>query len=741
LDTRFKEKIAKIVIIDPVASSRQLITDALKEQGFEDITGISGVKEALDHLGVDIIDWIITPYTTDTDEGTTVLHLLKTICTNPILSQIRVSLFSQEEDKEIIPAAFELGLFSNHEKNYTKEFLGAEFKSLLALMDLNEQNSAHIAAEGIRKHYISTDNPAPLEQFETSLQNSFPQISRQLLNLGEAFFLNNKVEKGESCLWQARMMDGNLSMQIEELSKKYLENKAIKPPSEEGPSFDALQINTAVLIDTDGAVTKSIKEVLMQWGVKHVFCFSSPIDAWAHLEKNDEPDLIIHEWKMPKIPGPVFIQKVRKHGFHNAPIIIVSNLLEPEDIPLLNEMGVSNVCKKPVDVKKVLKVVAFTLQQSRHPTENKAKEREFKKFLEQGNLDEAKNIIAEYPVEDSSSEQNCILMKAEYAFAAHKYTAARDHALEHLKLAGEKLANLHLLGRSLMKLRDFETALKCLEKAQAFSPKNISRICKMAEAHIELGDEETAMNKLDEAKALDNESQSVKEVEAKIALTNGDEKKATQFMRELDSFDEVVAYTNNRAVAFSRTGKVSDAIQLYTKALESLPKDRHDVTAPIYYNRALARIRFDDLDGAVADLKSAAGESVINKKLIGKIKSLTKRLESALEKGTGFKLQAETAGKTGKAAPSPKEGEETPEVSEGELQANALQLEFDEAHATILSSMSVKRGDLCCYMILNLTGKHSESLQKTLDEIKPFILREAIERDETGGADKAAKAV
>src|SRR5690606_36006949 len=132
------------------------------------------------------------------------------------------------------------------------------------------------------------------------------------------------------------------------------------------------------------------------------------------------------------------------------------------------------------------------------------------------------------------------LIDAEFAFAEKDYIQARSHAIESLKASGDSILVLNLLGKILMQTGEHASALKCFEKAQNLSPRNIERLCSIAEVQTELGNANAATEAISHAEALDPDSVQVNETKAKVALAKGGTKTATRGMAKLESLSTLL---------------------------------------------------------------------------------------------------------------------------------------------------------------------------------------------------------
>ena len=105
----------------------------------------------------------------------------------------------------------------------------------------------------------------------------------------------------------------------------------------------------------------SLKKTLAEIGVENVVSFADGDEATAWVESNDEPDLIIHEWRIPSLSGPLFIQRVRAKGFYRVPLVVISSLIKPDDMPLIREMGIAEVVAKPLEKTNLLPALVWTV--------------------------------------------------------------------------------------------------------------------------------------------------------------------------------------------------------------------------------------------------------------------------------------------------------------------------------------------------------------------------------------------
>ena len=728
MTSRFTDKKSRVHVIDPSGPVRQMMTDVIRtSMGFETVEGKASIQDVLGYLEVDHIDWILMPLMAD--QPVNALHLLKICTEQPDLKHMRISFLLDDSETYVLPAAFEMGLLSWHPKPFTKDSLTEEMKKLLGVMEGMKFNEPLVAAHYLRQQLRAAKNHALQETLEKSLLNVFPGNPQILLELAQPQFHLDKKPQAQKALAQVKLLDPALAPKADEIGKALFgDDYKAGVTGGEGPSdVNVLGVKTAVAVDSDASVLKALEDMLKKLGVEEVQTFSDGEAAWAWLEANPEPELLIMEWRIPKLSGPMLIQRVRSKGFHSVPVVVLSSLLKTDDMPLAREMTIANIIGKPLNKELLIPALIYTLQQERLPTENAVLERKISNLLAQNKVADAQPLRDQYNADPVNSHAKKRLLDAKFAFAKGDFPGARDAGIEALKHAGDSIIVLNLLGKTFMLLRQHEAALKCLKKAQELSPQNIERLCSIAEVETELGNHTSAEDVVADARALDPDSTTLQEAEVKVAITKGDTQTAQRLMGELESLSQLIGYMNNKAVAHAKCGFTQDAVDLYRKTANSVPEERGDTKAIVLYNMALAFVRASELDAAVKELDAVASykDSKVTKKAV----SLKNRIKTALEKGSEFRLQSDDHSAAG--APSPAVA---PSKEAAATAAAAI-----EEQRQMLAPILAKRGDICCFLIFNNPQARDARVDSLFAKPPRFARRQAIAREEALGADRMSK--
>lgn len=691
MDQRFESKQLKVLIIEASSSMRAILTETLRDQGLTDITGMTSIKDALGILEVEAVDWIVT--TTFSKEPLNAFHLLKLITENGALLATRVSLLIGDDEKELLPPAYSLGLMSHHPVAMTKELLGKEWQQLYDRISGHKQNLSLVAADYLRGYLDETCDHGSALALETQLWQAFPeqfelleQALPHMQELGEEDLLKDTLKK-------LRLIYG------EDEKDKWEFLRCTYLPAQDVESDDELDtgnnpIKQVVVIDPDETLHSIYESIFADFGAEGVTIFTDGAKALAHLEANPNPDLIIQEWRLPEVTGPLFLQKAIGKDALESQFVVHSSLLNGKDIPLAQELGVATVVEKPLERSRLVKGIVQVVRQHDTPTELISLARKVRFAVRRKDLTEAQACLSEYQQVAPSHDTNRYELEAECELLAGNSEKAKELAMSALKAGGHSIFVLNTLGRALVNMGDYPLALKCYARAQEISPMNFRRLCEIAEINSTLGEGEEAQAAIESAKAIaGDDDPEVAATEAKVAINSGDADKAKTLLSQLDSLESVVAALNNQAVAFARYGKYEDSFAQYQKTIDSIPDDKPAIKAAVQYNLGLAYTRADRYEDAVAmfeplgDLKSKVG---------AKAKSLLTRLKAALNGGTKIVLSSDAK----------KDSESDGFRDEVELAAH----------------LRIKAGTLCCYHIFTLDELPSK-VEGWLENMPRFAIR------------------
>jgi FOG: CheY-like receiver len=293
-------------------------------------------------------------------------------------SLFNISILARDEEDHILMTAYEKGLFSHFSSPYNKDSLSSELKSLLSKMkELNWERtltSANFIRDLLRKKNLYED----LLRFDQKLLSYFPAHPDLLLQIASTQGHLGAEEKMQQTLGQVKIIDNAFIEKAEELGATLVQELKEK---KEGP-FTSTEVTnilgweTCLLVDNDETSINFLQDVLSGFGVNSIEVCNDGVTAWQWLAQNDCPNLIVMEWKIPALTGPLLLQRIR-YKFPTANILLISSLVERKDKSLLEEMGVTAVLKKPLDEDLLQKALIYIAQQEKVPTRVGSLEKKF----------------------------------------------------------------------------------------------------------------------------------------------------------------------------------------------------------------------------------------------------------------------------------------------------------------------------------------------------------------------------
>jgi DNA-binding NtrC family response regulator len=705
------DKSIKVVAIDSSGAVRQLLSDVIRSLGFENVQGVGSIKDLFSILEVEKIDWIISPVSSDQDIN--ILHLLQTIIDFPELRQTRVTVILDENELDLIPSIVERGALGWLNKPFNKASLTTNLTQIVSDLEKFEYDETKYSLQKYDEYLETKGRHEERIESIRSFMKINPGNPNFLVMLGKAYAGSGLKEQAKNSLRQSVVLDPALLPAVTEAAKTLLGEDAFLTEKVGIGAANLLGIDSIVVVDDDASFSELIQNALKEAGIPSVNAFSNGEAAWEWIEKQEKIDLVIQEWRIPGLTGPLLLQRIRSK-FPMAPIVVATSVFEESDKPLLYEMGVSVTVAKPSSGAEILNQIIYTIQQDRSPTDVDAIERKIRQSLSAKEFESAARLRSQLKDSPSIPQSRIKKIEAEFFFYENKFIEARDAGIIALKMSSDSIMLLNLLGKCFLKIGDYAASMKCFERAQMLSPMNIGRLCEIATVHSEAGKNEEAKSTLEQAAAQDKDSPSVIETSAKVAINSGNLSAAKEIMNQMDSLADVISYMNNRAVSLSKIGSHQDGVDLYKKTYDAVPEGRSEVKAIVKYNLALALIKQKNLIDAKTSLDEtlSLGKTKVEKKAA----SLLERVEKAIKNSEDLKLKG---------------NDNTPTQEAGSVEPTVR-----EENIAIVEAVEKKAGDLGCYRIVKDLKPH-ESIEKMLQKKPPrFVPRDSIKRSEALGVDR-----
>lgn len=614
------------------------MVDALRDLGYKNVRSAADCYDGWSQIESEGTppSWIITDLSKDAKLSA--LHMLTSALLHDDLQDCSISLVLPPEEREIIPDAFALGLLSYHSVPTSKGDFKSELDVLFnRLKDFNN-DSTLVAAQYLRDYLANSEHFDDLLNLEENLIRAFPSNKTLLIQKAEALLLAGRVDDAQRCVAQAKMLGisfAKAGKQLEDLLKQLG-----KAEAEAIPFSQAYNFKNAVIIDPDESVNGLSEQILREMGVEDVHCFTRGDDAWKWVdEQKDPPRLMVIEWRIPGLHGPAFIQRVKEKFSYCPPVLVFSSLVKKEDKDLLKEIGVTGVLEKPADKPAIATSIMNCVTTTESASDTPAIELKIKQLITSGQLDEAKKLRDQYAQRKDVTPAQRLAIDCFVSFKQNDMKSAHDLAIQALKSGGDNLFLTNLLGKIFLRLNQHDQAIRCFEKANAFSPKNIERILDLAEAQAGAGSEAAAVEAIEKAKAVDADNKAIAKTEATVMVTLGKVDFAQKLMANMSDPSDIVATLNNTAVARAKAGDVEGSLKLYDQTYASLPASKPELRALVSYNHALAYVRNGKMQEAL-DKVTVASNLVTKGALAEKLVTIKKQIAAAVAKGQTINVKA-----------------------------------------------------------------------------------------------------
>ncbi len=580
-------KLDRVLIVDDANAKQHQLYEIVHELGFQHIDIVSDGPSALRSLLNTAYTWVINPLLLG--QSIDALQLLKVITQQPELRNTRMSLFYQASEDKFVDAAFSLGLMSCHPVGSSRDELLNILRIFVTQQHQDRTRLVLLSLDQLRLRLLQKGALQELIGIEKRVFDLFPGSAKLLVQLGELHLSMGNIAKGIATISQAVLIDEKLKDSVHANLRKIAKDHGLNLgdiPS----SYNALGIDSCVIIDSDTAVQGALGELLRQLGVPRIEKFEQSEDAWQWLLANPNPDLILQEWKLSQPGGPALLQRIRQRGFYKTIIVGVTAAIRDTDAFLLREISFDGVVAKPFSQNSFIKNLIWILQQNRLPTDLQMLERKIQRHLACFEFSEAMYYRVKLFEDRRTSVSTKKFIEALIAYNGALYQEAKDNIIEALKLQNNSLVMLALLGKTLIKLQDYSSSVRIFERISLLSSFNVEHLCNLALAYFETENLSKAEVALARAKEIDKGNMLIWEVECQYEIFAGNSKKVKKTLSELQLADSlyVLEALTRRASEWRLMGQNNRALILYREVRMLLPS-----AVPREFRELLQRLRFD----------------------------------------------------------------------------------------------------------------------------------------------------
>ena len=129
----------------------------------------------------------------------------------------------------------------------------------------------------------------------------------------------------------------------------------------------ASQKRRIIVVDDDVEIQQLVRVLLMRIGIDPIVVDNATAAAQA-MRTPPLPDLIILDLMLPEISGMEFLRQLRaRDSFNNVPVLVLSALIESEQIREALDAGADRYLTKPYIANNLVTIVQDILKTGRRP--------------------------------------------------------------------------------------------------------------------------------------------------------------------------------------------------------------------------------------------------------------------------------------------------------------------------------------------------------------------------------------
>ncbi len=633
-------KKASVLIVEKAEWACKMILDAIKPLGFSNIKFVYSIEDAISILELEPVDWMLSSLHCDSTKN--IFQFLALVLEEKRIQNVRVSLLVQDTELDLIPMGFELGALSWHPFSGDQNNFKVRMNEFVDLIKELKFDDVLISSHYLRTYLLSERYIESVRLMEKSLLDIYPSDPRQMVYMSSAHLEFNELESTQKYIRAACCMDPYFV-------KKYAETSRFKKFYLNPDNFTKKELNdvlpqemfrdeAVLIVDSDSIVAKKLKEYLIKFGFKEdqIKSFEDGESCWSFVESCEKLALVVQEWSIPKLNGPFLAQRIL-NKFPKAHIFVTSSQIANQDIPFLNEMNISHTLAKPYSYEALSIKIMDLIQIKSNPTKQKDLEADVLRTLKTKNPEDAYTVIdSQLNRSDVYYSQLKFMIDGAVKINENRPNEALSLFIKSFNLGNRSVSAINFIGKCLLKIGDFKSALKFLEKADSISPMNIDRLCDISNAHFNDGNMDAAKDVVEKAKKMDPTNENVKAQEAIQIISQGKTDKAKKFLSTMNSVERIPSLINTKSITLAKGGKFEESFVLYEKLIDIFNEVDKDFIPSVVYNLSLAYVRSKNIDKAYEKISSIEGLG--DEKLRRKIKSIKSKIEEFKEKGSVIKL-------------------------------------------------------------------------------------------------------
>ena len=314
--------------------------------------------------------------------------------------------------------------------------------------------------------------------------------------------------------------------------------------------------------------------------------------------KSSKVDLVITDWNMPSMTGIELTHWIKSNPkFFLIPVLMISDEMTPDKVYYALEEGVDSFLVKPFSEQKLLESVVEAFNKLTNADEMEKKIFAMRMLMLQHDYSGALELGNE--ILKIKRHPRVVLMTCECLYHTKEYDKAMEMLLDSEGESRTSQGN-NLLGQIYMGVGQADLGIYCLEQAVRGNPLNHDRQLDLVRAYLSAGRAAEAAKIIDSLMASDPTDLTLVNI-AQVHIDRGEIKKAGLCLEKAaNPIAETVHTFNNYAVALRKSGQYEASVEIYKKCLRIAPDS--DI---IHYNLALVQSKIGKLEDACELLSKA----------------------------------------------------------------------------------------------------------------------------------------
>lgn len=350
-------------------------------------------------------------------------------------------------------------------------------------------------------------------------------------------------------------------------------------------------------------VIKAASEHLKMKGVSNILIPATPDEAVEALGRVPKALLVI-DWELGQdIVARVLGVNRRRFAADSRPIMLIAGQVEDKVIATAAEYQVTQIFTEAITLKNLGSRLTNLIIAENAPSDMKRTMTAVAEARKDGNHREALNQLQK-ALQKNPTHIRLKCEAAETLMALGEWDKAFALLSGLERIQPPNLRAIHLLGRCLMKQGKMAEAVRTLESASLFNPKDAERLVDIGNAFLQMDRIPEAESHFLAAAGIDPEFKPAKIGRGTTKLMDGQVNDALSILREVASDLELASLFNTTAILNARRGRHEAGMSLYQSGLKALGKDER-LQARLYFNMGIGYRRWGKSEKAVACFEMA----------------------------------------------------------------------------------------------------------------------------------------